>query len=483
MPLLLTVLRYRNQAPERPLSCQFDAAGGVIGRAPGSDLTLPDESKYISRTHARIICRDGAYLLEDVGSNPSVVNERPLGAGHSIRLTGSETLAIGDYVLSVSLIADPLLSALSPPSVTPAQVLADPLASAGVLNVGPQALGADPLGLNLFGTPPATGQASTPAFRGSENDHLAPELQPFPGMPRPAAMAIPDDYDPLAPFVQAAAAAPAAPAAPPPPLTSGSETIISPAAAVAKPVAAPSEPDAIALAFNAVAATPPPPQVEVPPPARIAPEPAAVNAAPAHKAASGQGAIAPLLAGIGIEQLPRASKSDEEVLQLAGQMLSHAMTGVMTVLRARALMKREIRSEMTIIASRDNNPLKFLPDSQAALAQMLGGSMSGFLPALPAIDGAFDDLKTHELALMSAMREVVLDLLQRFDPANIERQIEAGGMMDKMMSANRKARMWDRFVELHRSSAARSEDDFQRVFGERFTQAYEQALERLRGPR
>jgi FHA domain-containing protein/type VI secretion system protein len=148
---------------------------------------------------------------------------------------------------------------------------------------------------------------------------------------------------------------------------------------------------------------------------------------------------------------------------------------------ARALTKRESHIDMTMIAPRANNPLKFFPDPDSALTQMLSAQIPGYLPPLPAIAGAFDDLKAHELAVIAGMRAALAAVVQRFDPARIEQRLSEPGRLDKLMPAGRKARMWDRLVELYGELARDADEDLQRLFGEKFSGAYEQQVERLRG--
>jgi FHA domain-containing protein/type VI secretion system protein len=134
---------------------------------------------------------------------------------------------------------------------------------------------------------------------------------------------------------------------------------------------------------------------------------------------------------------------------------------------------------MTVLGAQANNPLKFFPDEKEALAQMLTNAMAGYMPPLRAFGSAFDDLKAHEMAVIAGMRAALAGVLARFNPALIEHQVEPQGVMDKMLSASRKARMWDRMVELHDEIAREAEDDFQRLFGERFSSAYADQIERL----
>ncbi|VXB63815.1 type VI secretion system-associated FHA domain protein TagH [Massilia sp. 9I] len=478
MSLTLSVHSYRDAAPSQPLFRRFDRLGGALGRAVGNELVLDDPGKYISRVHARIEFRDGAYCLVDVGSNPSLVNERPVGPGRHVALADGDRITIGDYqlVASVAGEAAPTLapSPLQDITVAPPPTNAlpanpdDSLAGAGILDVGGDPLNPsfDPLGLNLFGSAP-TPLPPEPAWRGAESDHVPPELAPFPASELPSApvvapvasgpMAIPDDYDPLADFLpprMQATPAPTpaptlAPSAPPP------------------PTPAPAEATAIA------------PPAPLPTPA---PQPVPQAAAPRGGSAADDPVIRALMRGLGLEEL-NTRRSAEEIAELAGAMLREATAGTMSVLMGRAMTKRESRLDMTMISSQANNPLKFFPDADSALTQMVNGSMPGYMPAQRAFANAFDDLKAHELAIMAGMRAALAGVLKRFDPAAIEARLDVPSVMDKMLSSNRKAKMWDRMVELYTDLAREADSDFHRLFGEAFAAAYEEQVQLLRQAR
>ncbi|WP_299638710.1 FHA domain-containing protein, partial [Devosia sp.] len=253
MSLILRIQSYRKLPPAAPVERRFDRLGGTIGRAAGNDLELPDPGKYISRTHCKLDFVEGRYTLIDLGSNPSWLNDRPLGTGKTATLGDGDTLIIGDYVLQVAVdeapaahpvpVFEPDYSPGHPFQAQPAagrQVAPeyinpkDTLSGANILDTGagmaaPAGAG-DPLGLNLFGQ---AGAVPDPlAFRGSEFDHAPAQhapmdaiavASPFEAPAAPAAppaaaphALIPDDYDPLADFlpprVQPSAQAAAAPA-------------------------------------------------------------------------------------------------------------------------------------------------------------------------------------------------------------------------------------------------------------------------------
>jgi pSer/pThr/pTyr-binding forkhead associated (FHA) protein len=65
-----------------------DLAGDslVFGRSTKADVVLSD--RFLSRMHARLFLRDGAWVLEDLGSrNTTWLNDRSAAPPSSIRAT------------------------------------------------------------------------------------------------------------------------------------------------------------------------------------------------------------------------------------------------------------------------------------------------------------------------------------------------------------------------------------------------------------
>lgn len=428
MPFILRIHSYCKQPMSTPLSKRFDAAGGTIGRTADNDLVLEDPGKSISRKHARIVCRDGDYYFVDQGCNPSLINDLPLGNGNEAKLRDGDRILIGDYLIEAVFEPEAGLAfASSAAPVVVSQSLAlspapasDFLSDRSILykgTLGELVGGADPLGLGLG----AAAQADPLALdsRGAQSDHVSPENQAFP-LPDTAIVsvspAIPNDYDPLADLHP-------------------------------QPVA--QHPVAAAPAMPAIAVR-----------------------------ASDNEVLQALLRGLGLSAL-KTNRPPAETAEMVGAMLREAIRGTMSVLAARATTKREIRVDMTMLASQANNPLKFFADPESALKQMLTNELPGYMSAQKAIGVAFDDLKAHEFAVIAGMRAALSGVLARFDPAAIENQLKAAGVMDSMLPANRKARLWDRLVELYAEVAREADDDFQRLFSERFAAAYEEQVQRL----
>ncbi|WP_207000315.1 type VI secretion system-associated FHA domain protein TagH [Trinickia mobilis] len=555
--LSLRVARFNEEPVAEPMTIEFGPAGGTIGRATDCTLVLPDQQRAISRVHARIEYRGGEYLLCDLGSNPSVLNQRAIGGTREARLTHGDSLLIGTYLLEVSI-------AERGPGQAGVPGARDPLASAKVLGGTPfgqepdsplGVLGLDPLGQPGLGAPPPI--SSQPGFAGSQSDHVSPEWQAFsapepapapaaarqaggvPGTSGISAGGIPAEYDPLSdaltqweapagagqdPLAQAVAQGgtavsplfapppgnPAAVTPPPGGPTGLSASLLEPSATggsatpfddllaeVPASAPAPSSPDAPGESPFAMV-TGNPVLVPAQAPAQFenrASNPASVPAgesapasvgasssAGAPAAASESATMTALLEGLGLDPARAPNLPAPAFAHLIGVMLRIGLRGTMTVLRSRSMTKREARLDTTLIVARDNNPLKFFPDVDSALVQMLTGRGTGYLPPAEAIERAFGDIEAHELAMLAGMRAALAAVLGRFDPASIEAQLKEQGVLDKVLS-NRKARLWDRFVELQAGIAREADDDFQKLYGKAFSDAYEAQIEALRSAR
>jgi type VI secretion system FHA domain protein len=166
-------------------------------------------------------------------------------------------------------------------------------------------------------------------------------------------------------------------------------------------------------------------------------------------------------------------------MRLLGQLLREATQGTVELLLSRAALKREMRAEVTVIAARQNNPLKFSPTVEVALQYLLGSPKPGFMPPAPAMRDAFNDLRAHQLGMMAGMRSALEGVLKRFDPAVLESRIEKRSGLSAVLPGSRKARLWELFQELYGQLSAEAEDDFHQLFGKAFLAAYESYIEQL----
>ena len=172
-----------------------------------------------------------------------------------------------------------------------------------------------------------------------------------------------------------------------------------------------------------------------------------------------------------------------ELMERVGAMLHTAAHGTLQLLVSRQEFKHGVRSEVTMISVEANNPLKFSPNAEVALAHMLGPKVKGFMQAEEAMLNAYADLRAHQLAVMVGMRSALAHVIGRFTPDKLESRLTEKSKLDALFAANRKAKLWDQFCQLYSSIAGEAEDDFHKLFGEAFAKAYDEQMARFKSDR
>ena len=170
-----------------------------------------------------------------------------------------------------------------------------------------------------------------------------------------------------------------------------------------------------------------------------------------------------------------------EIMATIGSLLRSATAGAVDMLAARAATKREVQASVTIISVQANNPLKFLPNADAALLQLLGKKMPGFMRADVAMRDAFDDLRAHEVGVIAGTRAALTEVLGKFDPAVLGEKLTKGSVLESLLPSARKAKLWDMYLERYLQIRREAEDDFQSIFGRAFVLAYERETARIKG--
>ena len=184
-------------------------------------------------------------------------------------------------------------------------------------------------------------------------------------------------------------------------------------------------------------------------------------------------------AGLAASALPQGLTP--EIMSIVGSLLRSATAGAVDMLAARAATKREVQASVTIISVQANNPLKFLPNADSALLQLLGKKMPGFMRADVAMRDAFDDLRAHEVGVIAGTRAALTEVLGKFDPAVLGDKLAKGSVLESLMPSARKAKLWDMYLERYLQIRREAEDDFQSIFGRAFVQAYERETARIKG--
>jgi len=426
-----------NVAPERR-----EVRGGEfsIGRGRDNEWVIADPERHLSKRHCRLVYSVGDWELHDLSANGTFLNgaSDPVGQGSAEKLRNGDRIKFGLYEIEVMIDEDAegaapdrgrSLASLRPDDVA----MRDPPPSRSDIrhyNDAGNDAKLPPSGslLDVSNSPilPADFDPLAPnqePFAGTQPDH-APALESAFRPPQPMAI-IPDDWD-----VES-------PAAPRP--------------QTARP-------------------TQPPLPQEV-----AAPAPPGPQHAPLPQAASDAGLAAAFLRGVGLSEANLVDP--EKTLERIGAAMRATVNGLRQTLMARASIKDEFRIEQTMIRASGNNPLKFSLDDDDALATLLGtGRRSGMSPE-EAIAEAFNDLRLHELATVSAMQAAVRVLLAQFEPDSVERKVASSAL--QIHPAQKKAKAWEAFVQIHSNVTQALSDDFDSVFGKAFARAYEQAIDKL----
>ena len=433
----------------------FDTAGGRIGRAFDCDWVLSNQ--YISRHHATVSCEDGVFYIEGVGENGVAINdpaERLPKRGRQA-LKDGDHLFLDEYEITVEIADTAELSAPQAGEPLLDDVMAD---------------------ITDFAMPPADPDNDSIELSLSEPPILSPE----PGSaPTQIKVTKPKPAPPLTLAAPQALTSPLALAPPPPPAP----------AKVQAPVPRPAQkstaaPKSTSAPMLSAPMAPPSGSTPVPQPPRPAPPQAMPQKAPSMPVAPVAPAVThgfdglSFLRGAGLD--PRVVPP--EMAATLGQIVRAVVQGLIDVLRARAEFRDQFRLALTRVQTSQNNPLKFAVNAEDALAAMLRASSPGYLSPLEAFEDAFDDIRFHQLAMLAGMRAGFESMKSRFEPKKLMEQSDRH-RQGSLSRLGAKGRYWDRYVDLFEELAAHPDTSFQRLYGEEFSDAYEQQLEDLKRSR
>ncbi|HWW80059.1 MAG TPA: type VI secretion system-associated FHA domain protein TagH [Steroidobacteraceae bacterium] len=462
----------------------FTVEGGRIGRAPENDMVLPGVG--VHRHHATVRFINGVFFVEGVGTNGIAINnpEVVLPRNEPYPLKTGDKVFIDEYEIVVTASA----AAPAEPAAArqPERVALRPgpqLGGAGDRPIAPlfsesddSAEDLDPLRKLMGGAGASASRRPEPSSDASWNhtsslsDHFAPPAaNTVPGAGNlagaGAANVIPENWDrtsfdrsklqpqsrpPSAP----ASAAPRAPASPPPqqhqPAPHDQPSPSSP-----RPQPPPSSSQR--------------PQTPAPPPRTAAQQVAGTNTSGAH---------------FDWEGFLRAANVDParvppETAAMLGNIMRSVVQGLIEVLRARSEIKTEFRMPVTQVKVSENNPLKFAANAEDALGNLLGRRNSAYLPPQEAFDDAFNDVRFHQLAMLAGVRAGFDNLMNRFDPAQLQEGFERQGKRG-LFGGGGKATYWERYAERFQEMSKDRDETFRRLFGEEFARAYEQQLSVLK---
>lgn len=194
---------------------------------------------------------------------------------------------------------------------------------------------------------------------------------------------------------------------------------------------------------------------------------------PAAAGADAEALRAAFYRGLGLDAVQFPQQDPLAEMEAAGARMRALVEGLMLLLRSRAQEKQRARVAQTLISNADVNPLKFLVTPEDAAAALLHPRGQGYLAPDAAISWAFRDLHDHQMRTWTALQSSLRRMVDRFDPAEIERQMEDTGLMGRLMAGGRSAKLWQLYNERYAEIARAAEEQFLGEVGPDFRSAYE----------
>ena len=437
----------------------FTVDGGRIGRSQENDMVLPGAG--VHRHHATVRFINGVFFVEGVGTNGIAINdpERVLPRNEPYPLRSGDKVFIDEYELVVSASANAPAEAAPRPAVRqpiPEARGAAPDARQGaplVGSAGESAEDLDPLSKLTGGAaapPPSPPRSQVDAswnHTSSLSDHFTPPPAPAaPPAPQRGANVIPENWD----------------------RTSFDRSKLQPPEQTAQRAAPPPQP-------------PQQPRAAQPQRAPQPQRPAAPAAAPSTGGGAGRALFDwdGFLRATGVDP----TRVPPETAAVLGNILRNVVQGLIEVLRARTEIKTEFRMPVTQVKVSENNPLKFAANAEDALGNLLGRRNPAYLAPQEAFADALNDVRFHQLAMLAGVRAGFDNLMNRFDPTQLQEAFERQGKRGGLFGGSGKASYWDRYTERYEEMAKDRDDTFRRLFGEEFARAYEQQLSVLKRSR
>jgi len=461
---------------------EFTVHGGTIGRAVDNNWSLPDPERHISGRHAAVQFQNGHYFIVDTSTNGVFLNDSKtrIGRGNFARLKSGDRFRIANYLIGVEIESESQ-RAKKPKApeemsvqekdkmVNFAALLEDDLVAGTdtMTNleddvtelrdtpggmVSPEDTGQHPVGWDMIDVPQASEKQRVRA-----DPDPSMELLPAEDILRPELTKLELEMEPEP--------------RPRPPL---------------KPKAA------ARTASAAAKSTPKPPQRQAKPtpePA-LAPAPAAAAARPApRKSADGKengkysarqqmDPTSAFLEAAGLDPARVDVVRATQIMRNAGQVLREFVVGAMDSLVTRSELKNQFRVSQTSIQPGEFNPLKFSAGVDEALRGLLLERGSKYLAPVDAVRQSFNDLRTHQFAMLSAMRAAVDHMMDQFDPDELQERFDRGLKRGPLMGATNKLKYWDLYGDVFTLLSEGRDKGLPLVFSEAFAKTYEEVVQK-----
>ena len=421
---------------------RLEAGELTIGRDASCDWQIDDPEKYLSRQHCTVHAEGELFTVTDTSSGGLFIDgaDRPLGPGNSVTLEQGMRLRLGDFVLRADLqLADGASAPPAPkrdtspsefnfsdrPSYEPSpERPADlPPQFRGTMETGGHADATAAPGSN-----PAQFQSDDPFSLQPARPHRGAPQGDRPG-PEPAGR-----Y--FGGFIEPDAQDDRKRESDSPPTTRRDDPF-------ALPISRAVPPDTTAQA--------------------------------ARPAATDEALREAFFSGLGVRPDPPGECDPLQEMEELGRRFRALTDGLMQLLRARAQEKQNVRLAQTVIGSAEVNPLKFLPSIGEGVEALVRPRGPGYLLPDAAIAASYRDLADHQARTWVAVQSALRRMIDRFDPASIENELQELGLLETLLAGGRSAKLWQLYEERYKEIAKAAENRFLGEVGADFREAYEQS--------
>lgn len=450
-----------------------DRRTATIGRAEGCDWVLPDPTRHLSSRHFEVRFDGSDYRLTDRSTNGTFL------ADTGQRVTPDHVVRDGDRFTAGPFTIVASVEAAGGGTTNWRGWNAEPVASA-VTDDGWTPAASSGTGGSNWGQPPTAGRSGGGGWQPQTGPSLArPEAhRAAAGWDRTGSAGMRQDH-------ASGWAAPAPAAAPPSVVSTWDSAMPAPDPASAWSSAAPDRPAApspddlwgriaegnvVDWARGGFGQPIEPPRDPLglsppPPPSAPAPTPAATPARTPIAPPPGNDGF---LQALGIEP----GRLDDDAAERAAMLFRRLVAGLVVMLEARARAKAQLGAEATAFSPEGHNPLKFARSPDDALAMLLGVPQPGFMPSDRAVEDAFQDLQSHQMATLRAMQGALRNTLERFAPSAIRARAKAGGVLERVLPSARDAALWQAYEREFGGVAQGSDEAFLDMFAKEFREAY-----------
>ena len=382
MEVLLKITSYHRLSPEIEAT-KSTKDSLTFGRSRECDWHLPDPEKVISNKHGEVVNEGGLFYVYDYSTNGLFINHSvsPLGKGNKHKLVDGDTFNVGDFQIETSLqgvqqdLPEADQSNLSASSQVQSESSVNPVSSFDAVPSFESAPAyANDNALDESMIPPKM----APADKASSADNASSHVD-----------FIPEDWDVfsfsgndgLDPFANDHQMAPQ-----PQPQPQPQPSFSPPKESVTPPVTqqVETQPSEVQLKEREQAASSAPTKREM----------------PQHN--NQQALMQAFLEGLGISSAVRAELETEKQWFEMGVGLNALLMGVINSLRQRANMKNQMKINRTMFQVEQNNPLKFSATIDDAIQNLYTRKSGSFLGSTASIKESFEDLHTHEGAILAA---------------------------------------------------------------------------------